>query len=157
MDQVDQHILLCLQTQARISMTELGKEVGLSQPAVTERVRRMEESGVIQQYRAVIAPDKIGKYATAYYLFRANDGSSFVQFCQETAEIVECHRVSGDYNYLIKVVTASITDLEPFENWITSYGSYTTLITLSSPIDHKSLIPTVLGSISATSSNAIEK
>lgn len=143
MDQVDQHILLCLQTQARISMTELGKEVGLSQPAVTERVRRMEESGVIQQYRAIVAPDKIGKLTTAYYLFRANDGISFVQFCQETAQIVECHRVSGDYNYLIKVVTSSIMDLEPFENCITSYGSYTTLITLSSPIDHKSLVPTM--------------
>ncbi|CAJ1316932.1 Lrp/AsnC family transcriptional regulator [Paenibacillus sp. PK4536] len=141
MDQVDQHILLCLQTQARISMTELGKEVGLSQPAVTERVRRMEESGVIQQYRAVVAPDKIGQHTTAYYLFRAHDGISFVQFCQDTAQIVECHRVSGDYNYLIKVVTASIMDLEPFENCITSHGSYTTLITLSSPIDHKSLVP----------------
>lgn len=58
MDHVDKQILLYLQNQARISMTELGKSVGLSQPAVTERVKRMEESGVIQEYRTVISPEK---------------------------------------------------------------------------------------------------
>lgn len=59
MDHVDKQILFHLQNQARISMTELGKSVGLSQPAVTERVRRMEEKGVIEEYRTVISPEKL--------------------------------------------------------------------------------------------------
>lgn len=56
MDEIDQHILYHLENQARLSMTELGKLVGLSQPAVTERVKRMEEKGIIEEYRTVISP-----------------------------------------------------------------------------------------------------
>lgn len=144
MDHVDQCILLHLQQHGRISMTDLGKEVGLSQPAVTERVRRMEESGIIQQYRAIISPEKIGHQSTAYYLFHTSDGLNFVEFCQQTVEIAECHRTSGEYNYLLKVITSSIRELEDFENRISAYGDYTTLIVLSSPIDHKPLSPMIL-------------
>lgn len=61
MDHVDKQILFFLQNQARISMTELGKCVGLSQPAVTERVRRMEEKGIIEEYRTIISPEKSEK------------------------------------------------------------------------------------------------
>lgn len=68
MDSIDKQILFHLQSQARISMTELGKSVGLSQPAVTERVKRMEENGVIKEYRTIISPEKIGKQAPAYIL-----------------------------------------------------------------------------------------
>lgn len=139
MDQVDQRILLLLQQQGRISMTDLGKEVGLSQPAVTERVRRMEDSGVIQQYRAIVDPEMTGYQSIAYYLFRTSDGIKFVDFCQTAAEVIECHRTSGEYNYLLKVATPSIRELEAFENQISGYGDYTTLIVLSSPISYKSL------------------
>lgn len=69
MDEIDQHILYHLENHARLSMTELGKLVGLSQPAVTERVKRMEEKGVIEEYRTVISPSKLGKQSTAYVLF----------------------------------------------------------------------------------------
>ncbi|WP_046225880.1 Lrp/AsnC family transcriptional regulator [Paenibacillus dauci] len=144
MDQVDQNILLHLQQQARISMTDLGREVGLSQPAVTERVRRLEESGIIQGYRAILSPEKIGHQSTAYYLFRASDGLHFLDFCREAVEIVECHRTSGAYNYLLKVVTSSIRELEDFEDRISNHGDYTTLIVLSSPIEHKALKPNLL-------------
>lgn len=65
MDHVDNQILLHLQNQARISMTELGRLVGLSQPAVTERVKRMEEKGIIQEYRTIISPQKTGKNVAA--------------------------------------------------------------------------------------------
>lgn len=58
MDQIDKNILFHMENQARLSMTELGKLVGLSQPAVTERVKRLEESGVIEEYRTVINPKK---------------------------------------------------------------------------------------------------
>lgn len=73
MDHIDKQILYYLQNQARISMTELGKCVGLSQPAVTERVRRMEEKGIIEEYRTMISPEKIGKRAAAYILFRTRE------------------------------------------------------------------------------------
>ncbi|QYR24331.1 Lrp/AsnC family transcriptional regulator [Paenibacillus sp. sptzw28] len=143
MDQVDKLILLHLQNQARISMTELGKLVRLSQPAVTERVRRLEESGVIEQYRAIVPPDKIGKKSAAYVLFRTNDCDAFVEFCRSSPSVIECHRISGEYNYLLKVLTESIHELEVFENSIDKFGNSTTLVVLSSPINHKLLEPTL--------------
>jgi len=140
MDQIDQSILYHLQHQARISMTELGKCVGLSQPAVTERVKRMEEKGIIEQYRTVVSPEKIGKQSAAYMLFHTRSCDDFLDFCRTSPEVVECHRISGEHNYLLKIVTDSTRSLEEFGNKCDKYGTYTILIVMSSPIDHKFLI-----------------
>ncbi|MDH6425902.1 MULTISPECIES: Lrp/AsnC family transcriptional regulator [unclassified Paenibacillus] len=143
MDHVDKQILFQLQNQARISMTELGKCVGLSQPAVTERVRRMEEKGIISEYRTIISPEKIGKQAAAYMLFHSRDCNAFLDFCRSSPDVVECYRISGEHNYLLKVVTDSTRALEEFGNQCDKYGTYTILIVMSSPIDHKFLIPSL--------------
>jgi Lrp/AsnC family leucine-responsive transcriptional regulator len=140
MDHVDKQILYHLQNQARISMTELGKCVGLSQPAVTERVRRMEEKGIIQEYRTMISPEKIGKQAAAYILFRTRDCHAFLDFCRSSPDVVECNRISGEHNYLLKVMTDSTRSLEEFGNQCDKYGTYTILIVMSSPIESKLLI-----------------
>ncbi|CAM4334811.1 Lrp/AsnC family transcriptional regulator [Paenibacillus tarimensis] len=140
MDQIDKNILFHMENQARMSMTELGKLVGLSQPAVTERVKRLEERGVIEEYRTVINPQKIGKHSISYLLFRTRECSAFLDFCRSSPEVVECYRVSGEHNYLIKVMTDSIASLELFGVQCDKYGTYTTLIAMSSPIDHKNLI-----------------
>ncbi|NOU71875.1 AsnC family transcriptional regulator [Paenibacillus sp. LMG 31458] len=143
MDHVDKQILYHLQNQARISMTELGKCVGLSQPAVTERVRRMEEKGIIQEYRTMISPEKIGKQAAAYILFRTWDCHAFLDFCRSSPDVVECNRISGEHNYLLKVMTDSTRSLEEFGNQCDKYGTYTILIVMSSPIEPKLLIPSL--------------
>ncbi|MCC3374437.1 Lrp/AsnC family transcriptional regulator [Cohnella sp. REN36] len=143
MDQVDRQILEALQINARISMTELGKSVGLTQPAVTERVRRLEEKGVIQDYRAMISREKIGKTALAFICFRASDCSPFHAFCQTAPEIVECHRVSGEYNHLLKVVADSLPALEKLENELARYGRFATSIALSSPVEYKEVLPSI--------------
>ncbi|WP_261301413.1 Lrp/AsnC family transcriptional regulator [Paenibacillus andongensis] len=143
MDQVDKQILYHLQNQARISMTELGKCVGLSQPAVTERVKRMEEKGIIKEYRTLISPEKIGKQAAAYILFRTRDCHAFLDFCRSSPDVVECNRISGEHNYLLKVMTDSTRSLEEFGNQCDKYGTYTILIVMSSPIEPKLLIPSL--------------
>lgn len=147
MDQVDHKILLCLQNQARISMTELGKEVGLSQPAVTERVRRMEDKGIITGYRAIVSHEKVGKPIMAHVLVHTNQCNSFVEFCQSAPEVIECHRISGEQNYLLKVMVESMLKLEQFGDECGKHGHSTTLIVLSSPIDHKHVTPTLLDPI----------
>ncbi|WP_141504857.1 Lrp/AsnC family transcriptional regulator [Paenibacillus luteus] len=141
MDHIDKQILFHLQKQARISMTELGKAVALSQPAVTERVRRMEEQGIIEEYRTILSPEKVGKGAAAYMLFRTRDCHAFLDFIQTSPDVIECHRISGEHNYLLKVMTDSTRSLEEFGNQCDKYGTYTILIVMSSPIDHKFLIP----------------
>ncbi|MBW4085788.1 Lrp/AsnC family transcriptional regulator [Paenibacillus sp. S150] len=143
MDRTDKQILFHLQSQARMSMTELGKCVGLSQPAVTERVRRLEESGVICGYRTIISPEKIGKHAAAYMLFHSRECNAFMDFCHSSPEVVECYRISGEHNYLLKVMTDSTQALEQFGNECDKYGNYTILIVMSSPIDHKYFIPSL--------------
>ncbi|AIQ65651.1 AsnC family transcriptional regulator [Paenibacillus stellifer] len=140
MDEIDHHILFHLQNQARLSMTDLGKLVGSSQAAVTERVKRMEEKGVIEKYRTVVSPQKVGKQCTAYMLFRTRECYAFLDFCRESPEVSECYRISGEHNYLLKVMTDSTLGLEEFENRCDPFGTYTTLIVMSSPIAYKDLI-----------------
>lgn len=141
MDSVDKDILMHLQGDARLSMTSIGKLIGLSQPAVTERVKRLEEQGIISEYRTAVSNDKIGKPTVAFILFRTTQCLNFVEYCENTPKVVECHRISGEYNYLIKVVVESTKELELFENESMKYGNSTTLISLSSPIDYKPLLP----------------
>ncbi|MBU5351759.1 Lrp/AsnC family transcriptional regulator [Paenibacillus silvae] len=140
MDEIDKNILLHLQNQARLSMTDLGKLVGLSQPAVTERVKRMEEKGVIEEYRTVISSQKLGKQCTAYMLVRTRNCYPFLDFCRSSPEVIECSRISGEHNYLLKVLTETTQELEEFENRCDQFGTYTTLIVMSSPIAYKNLI-----------------
>ncbi|WP_159887359.1 Lrp/AsnC family transcriptional regulator [Paenibacillus puerhi] len=141
MDELDKHILMILQEQGRISMTELGKTVALSQPAVTERVRRMEEKGVIDHYRAVVSPAKVNKHIHAFILFHTKGCERFVDYCQSSPDVIELHRISGQYNFLVKAATETLQTLEALINEMGIYGDSTTLIVLSSPIEHKSLIP----------------
>ncbi len=145
MDELDKNILMLLQDQARISMTELGKAVALSQPAVTERVRRMEEKGIIDHYRAVVSPKEVSKPISAYLLFHTKECERFVANCREMPDVIEMHRISGQYNFLVKMVAASLESLEDGINAMGGYGDSTTLIVLSSPIQHKKILPSVKG------------
>ncbi|MBD0383297.1 Lrp/AsnC family transcriptional regulator [Paenibacillus sedimenti] len=144
MDHVDKEILIILQDQARISMTELGKKVGLSQPAVTERVHRMEEKGIIKQYRAIVSPDKVNKHVSAYLLFHTKRCEKFIEFCKKYPDVLELHRISGQYNYLLKVVTDSMQSLEAFINASGEHGDSTTLIVMSSPLEQRMIDPSVV-------------
>src|SRR5690606_11569830 len=123
-----------LQAQGRISMTDLGNAVSLSQPAVTERVRRIEEKGIIEHYRAVVSPKLVNKTISASLLFDAKDCERFVNYCRELPDVIEIHRISGQYNFSVKIISESLESLEEGINNLGEYGNSTTLIVLSSPI-----------------------
>ncbi len=78
-------------------------------------------------------------------LFHSRECTAFVDFCRSSPEVVECYRISGEHNYLLKVVTDSTQALEQFGNECNKYGNYTILIVMSSPIEHKYLIPPLEG------------
>lgn len=137
MDEIDQSILIQLQENARISMTELGKKIGLSTPATNERVKKLEDKEVIKGYRAIIDPEKLNKDVTAFILFDTKQGKKFKDFCKEQPVVVECHRLAGQFSYLVKVVTESVKILEEFIDATLSFGEPTTLIKLSSVVEHK--------------------
>lgn len=143
-DELDKKILLILQEQGRISMTELGKAVALSQPAVTERVKRLEEKGVISHYRAVVSLDKLNKSIVAYLLFHTKSCDSFVEHCEQSTDVLELHRISGQYNFMVKIASGSLQSLETIINAMGVYGDSTTLIVLSSPIELNTIVPDLL-------------
>lgn len=108
LDKTDRKILKHLQHNARISMTELAEKVGLSTTPVTERVRRLEREGIISGYHARLNPHALGKSLLVFVelKLRSKSGNIFEDFrreVQKIPQIMECHLVSGEYDYLIKV------------------------------------------------------
>jgi Lrp/AsnC family transcriptional regulator, leucine-responsive regulatory protein len=137
MDDLNRRILDILQTEARISMTELGKRISLSVPAVTERVKKLEDQGIIEGYKAQINPDKMQKSVKAFILIKTHRCKAFREFCKENPLVIECHRLTGEYSYLVKVVTESNELLERFIDSTMEYGEPYTMMNLSSPVPGK--------------------
>jgi Lrp/AsnC family transcriptional regulator, leucine-responsive regulatory protein len=136
LDNVGWKLLALLQEDARRSFSELGRAVGLSSPAVAERVRRMEEAGIIAGYHAAVDPQRIGMPLLAFMrLSEVGDQSArFAELVAETPEVLECHRLTGSDSYVLKVVAQSIAHLETLIDRFVSYGQITTSLVLSSPV-----------------------
>jgi Lrp/AsnC family leucine-responsive transcriptional regulator len=113
LDRIDKKILRILQVNGRISMTELSEKVGLSITPCTERVRRLERDGVIEGYYARLNPQALGASLLVFVEIKLNakSGEIFEAFRREVLklpQVLDCHLVSGDFDYLIK---ARITDM----------------------------------------------
>lgn len=141
MDRTDSRILELLQANSRITMSELGRVVGMTQPAVTERVRKLEDKGVISGYRAVLSPEKLGKSICAFVLMQTVSCSDFEDFAQYSPEVIDLYRISGQHNFLLKVMTSSMETFEKFTNKLGSYGHWTTLIVTSTRFEQKAFVP----------------
>lgn len=115
MDSIDYKVIDKLMTQGRITWAELGTFLDLSPPAAAERVRRLEEKGVIKGYTALLDPESVGCGLTAFIsvtLERPEHRPAFISRIQELAAIQECHHVTGDDDYILKVRCGGIRDLE---------------------------------------------
>jgi Lrp/AsnC family leucine-responsive transcriptional regulator len=136
LDGVNLRLLRELRGDPRLSMTELGRRVGMSSPAVTERVRRMEEAGVIRGYRLDVDPVALGLPLTAYVRLRPNPGqlANFADLARAIPEIVECHRITGEDCFIVKVHLPEIGQLDRLIDCFLRYGTTTTSIVQSSPV-----------------------
>lgn len=115
LDRIDRAILNELATNARISMIELGRKVGLSKTPVTARVRRLEAEGVILGYRAELSARRLGLDHVAFLEVRLADTreaalAAFNAAIREVPEVEECHMIAGGFDYLVKVRTRDIAD-----------------------------------------------
>ena len=140
-DPVNTRILMELQKNPRLTMTELGRRVGLSSPAVTERVRRLEEMGVIQGYRLDINPAALGLPIAVYVRIRPNPGQlpKIADLADSIPEIVECHRVTGEDCFILKIYLPSIDQLDRILDAFLLYGTTTTSLIQSSPVSLRPL------------------
>jgi Lrp/AsnC family transcriptional regulator, leucine-responsive regulatory protein len=136
LDAVNLRLLAELCGSPRLSMSELARRVGMSAPAVTERVQRLEDAGVIAGYRVDLDPAALGLPVTALVRIRPGPGQlpKIAQVAQETPEVVECYRVTGEDCFSLKVHAPSIADLEQILDRFLLFGQTTTSIVVSAPV-----------------------
>ncbi len=135
-DAVNRRVLEELLQDPRLTMSELGRRVGMSSPAVTERVRRLEETGVIRGYRLELDPVALGLPIAAYVRIRPNAGQlpRIAELAQQIPEVVECHRVTGEDCFILKVYIPAIDQLDRLLDSFLLYGTTSTSIIQSSPV-----------------------
>ncbi|MFB6832222.1 Lrp/AsnC family transcriptional regulator [Streptomyces hydrogenans] len=140
-DATDWRILDALQAQGRASYAELARAVSMSPSAVTERVRRLEEAGVITGYSAVVDHERLGLPILAFVRLRYPTGNykPFHDLVAVTPEVLEAHHVTGDDCFVIKVAARSMRHLEEISGKIGTLGSVTTNVVYSSPLPRRAV------------------
>ncbi len=136
LDSINIKILRELEKDPRLTMSALGRRIGMSSPAVTERVRRLEGANIIQGYCLQLSPRALGLSIAAYIRIRPNPGylPKIIELAQEIPEVVECHRITGEDCLIVKVYIPSMDQLSSVVDIFLLYGSTTTSIIQSSPI-----------------------
>lgn len=126
MDQLDIRILRVIQQEARTPQADLGRKVGLSTSSVNERLRKLNQQGIIDRYAAILEPGRLGLGLCAFIqvlLERPADEADFLTRVRKSPRVLECHHVSGGYSYLLKVRTRDTAGLERVLNEVVKSGS----------------------------------
>jgi Lrp/AsnC family transcriptional regulator, leucine-responsive regulatory protein len=140
LDETGWLLLQELQKNARLSYSELGQRIGLSSPAVAERMRKMEEAGIISGYHVELNMAKVGLPVLAIIRLGSNAGQSCTRIAAQVSEIpevLECYRVTGNDSVVIKVGAASVDHLERIIDQLGVYGLPTTSLVLSRPMKRR--------------------
>jgi Lrp/AsnC family transcriptional regulator, leucine-responsive regulatory protein len=139
LDDVDWRLLAELQADARLSFNELGRRVHLSSPAVAERVRRLEQAGIISRYSAVVDPARAGQPLLAFIQLRCALGRCLLKTTTDAdyPELVEVHKLSGEHCTMLKARATSLAHLEGFIERLGTHGEMRTHIVLSTQFDRR--------------------
>jgi len=140
-DVLNWKILRCLQLNARLSNAEIGRQVGISSPAVSERIRKMEDTGIINGYSTIISPFECGYQLKAIITLRAFMGKlkPFLSKVKTYNEVVNCYRITGNENIVMEVVLKNQKHLEVFIDQLISYGETKTQIVLSHVVENNEI------------------
>ena len=144
LDAVSWRILCELQDNARLSFSELGRRVGLTPPAVAERVRRLEDAGVITGYRLELNVERLGLPLVAFIRLASRGSQTVAEVSQgmaDLSEVLECHHVTGEDCYILKVAVESVRHLEALLERLLRFGSTTTSIVISTPVARRVIGP----------------
>lgn len=135
-DATDLLLLGELQRDARTSLAELGRRVGLSPPAVADRLKRLTDEGIIRGFRADVDPRALGYTLSAIVRVRPapRQIAKVAKLAQETPEVVECHRITGEDCFFLKAHVRDVEHLEEVIDRFTVYGQTTTSVMQSSPV-----------------------
>jgi Lrp/AsnC family leucine-responsive transcriptional regulator len=136
LDDVNRRLLVLLTEDPRLSMSELARRIGMSAPAVRERVARLERTGVIRGYRLDIDPAAAGLPVAAWVRIRPGPGQlpKVAELAARTSQVSECHRISGEDCFLLKVHVATIEALEEVLDRFLLFGQTTSSFIVSTPV-----------------------
>jgi len=140
-DELNWKILKCLQNNARMSNAEIGRQVGITSPAVSERIKKMEDAEIIQGYTTFISPFEVGYQLKALITLRAFMGmlKPFLEKVKTYDEVVNCYRITGNENIVMEVVLKNQRHLESFIDQLISFGETKTQIVLSHVVKHSEI------------------
>jgi Lrp/AsnC family leucine-responsive transcriptional regulator len=143
LDRIGRNILAALQENARMSLARIGEKVGLSSPAVAERIRKLEAAGVIRGYHACIDPDVMGRSVAAFIQLTtdARHYPAVKSLAADLPAIISCHHVSGEASFILRVRVDALADLEPLVARFSPLGQTHTAIVLSTPVDKGDRVP----------------
>jgi len=143
LDQLNWKILNCLQSNSRLSNAEIGRQVGISSPAVSERIKKMEDLGIIQNYHTSVSPFEVGYQLKALITIRAFMGmlKPFLEKVKTFDEVLNCYRITGNENIVMEVVLKNQKHLETFIDQLIVFGETKTQIVLSHVIKHHPVKP----------------
>ena len=142
LDDVNWKILNCLQQNARQSNTEIAKKVGITSPAVAERIRKMEDTGIIEGYFAKISYTETNHQLKAIITLRAFMGrlKPFLETVKTFDEVVNCYRITGNENIIMEVVLKNQQHLEQLIDRLITYGETRTHIVLSDIVNNNPIL-----------------
>jgi len=141
LDDVNRRLLAELQRNARLSLAELGRRVGLSAPAVGERLQRLEDDRVVRGYRTELDPRALGYPLAAIIRVRPTAGQlpKIADLARQTPEVVECHRITGEDCFVMKLHLRDVEHLEEIVDRFLLFGQTTTSLIQSSPVPARDL------------------
>ena len=139
LDNYDQKILALLQHDARMSHAEIGRQIHLSQPSVSERIKRLESSNVIRGYHADINPDAFGYQMTAMIRLSTQQGRPYADFVSQQAEIIDCYTVTGEDGAVMRVLATDVAHLQRLIDKLNRFGSTSTAIVLTTHVSGKAV------------------
>ena len=142
-DELSWKILKCLQQNARMSNAEIGRRVGITSPAVSERIKKLEDAEIIQGYTTFVSPLEVGYQFKALITLRAFMGmlKPFLEKVKTYDEVVNCYRITGNENIVMEVVLKNQRHLEAFIDQLIIFGETKTQIVLSHVIKYSEVKP----------------
>lgn len=143
MDEIDTKILEFLQINGRMTLSELSSRLNLSRTSLTERIRRLQDKGILIEFTARVSTEKVGRPILVWIsVYDLNlPCHKFEQTIQKYPDVLECHRVTGTVSYLIKAAVASMESLETLVDSLITHGKVNTSVVLSTPISHRVILP----------------
>ncbi len=138
-DHIDRKLIVALNDNSRVSNAELARMVGLSAPSVGERIKRLEEAGVIEGYTALVNPNALGLPISVWLRIRPIPGElhRVAKILSDLPEVVECDRITGDDCYLARAHVQSVAHLETLIDELATYAMTNTSVIQSSPVTRR--------------------